>query len=124
MDVLSTVLVVDSDSKSRNTIAYELKRNGFKVSSTSGGMKDFELFPKMQFDLVIANVEMPCGSGLELLKAFREKQITIPVILTSGGETFPDEASLIQQGASGFFPKPIKPALVMEKVHRALKRAG
>lgn len=124
MENLSTVLVLDSDSRTRNTISYELKRNGFRVSSTSGGQKAFELFPRMQFDLVIASLEQAEGSGLDLLKVFRDRQITIPVLFTAGGESVPDEALLIQQGASGFFPKPIKPALVMEKVHKALRRAG
>lgn len=113
----NSILIVDSDANFRTTLAAELKAQGYVVSMATNGRKAFELFPTMPFALVIADAGLQPVSGLDLIRTFGEKGITVPVLLTSSNrDEKPDE--MRRQGAADFVHKPVTARDIADRIRR------
>lgn len=113
----NSILIVDGDANFRSTLGAELKAQGFVVSMATNGLKAFELFPTMPFALVIADAGLRPGSGLDLIRDFGEKGITVPVLLTSSNrEDKPEEMK--RQGAADFVHKPVSAREIADRIRR------
>jgi CheY-like chemotaxis protein len=78
------ILVVDDDPILRKAIAYELSTLGYQVVEADSGSKAFDLICENRIDLVLTDVHMPNGGGLELLERTKARDSTTPVLLMSG----------------------------------------
>jgi len=114
-----TILIIDSDTNYRTNLGSELKNHGYQVSMASCGSKAFELFPLMPFSVVVADIGMPNGNGLDLITTLAEKNIQVPVILTSSDHAVTAETAR-KAGAADFLHKPLNARDLMEKVRRVL----
>ncbi len=112
-----TILIVDSDANYRSNLGSELKNHGYQVSMASSGNKAFELFPTMPFQVVVADMSMANGNGVEMIHSFAEKNIQVPVILTSNDREANAE-EMKRLGAADFMFKPLTARDLMEKVRR------
>lgn len=113
----NSILIVDGDANFRSTLAAELKAQGFVVSMATNGRKAFELFPSMPFSLVIADAGLAQGNGLDLIRDFGEKGITVPVLLTSSNrDDKPDEMK--RQGAADLVHKPVTARDIADRIRR------
>ena len=113
----NSILIVDGDANFRTTLGAELKAQGYSVSMATNGRKAFELFPSMPFVLVIADATLQVGNGIELIRDFAEKGITVPVLLTSSNlDDTPEEMK--RQGAADFVHKPVSARDVADRIRR------
>ena len=73
-------------------------------------------------DLIVLDINMPAGNGLDILRRLRAKEKTqhIPVIVVTGEGTAAIEATARSLGAAEFFRKPLDPDLLCAAVERAL----
>jgi len=78
-----TVLVVEDDDEIRKRILNTLKFYFKKVYESSDGIDGYESFLALKPDLVISDIEMPDGNGIELVKNIREINTIIPIIVLS-----------------------------------------
>lgn len=101
-----TILLVDDETDLRDVIAFDLKRKGYEVTTASGGQEAWEKLKTLKsIDLVITDIKMPQGDGLELLKNIVAHQPHLPVIcLTGFAELSPEE--ILKLGAKAIFEKP------------------
>ena len=65
------VLVVEDDGEMRTLIAKFLRQNGFRVTGARNGAEMWDTISLAPVDLVLLDVMLPDGSGLELLKQLR-----------------------------------------------------
>lgn len=79
------VLLVDDDALLRETLAEALRAAGMIVSEADNGATGFTMIAGGGFDLVVTDLYMPDGDGLELLMRMRETAIATPVIVMTGG---------------------------------------
>ncbi|MFH1542221.1 MAG: response regulator [bacterium] len=80
------ILVIDDQESMRSITKSMLETEGYKVTEAEDGAEGLELFQEdpADFDLVLADVNMPKMDGFELLKAIKEEHLEIPVILLTG----------------------------------------
>jgi len=102
------LLVVEHDTLTRETLAMMLQYYGYDVTLASDGKEATRLLADMTPDLVVMDVRLPDGSGIEACREIRtELPGTRVVMLTS----YPDEEavlSAILAGASGYLLKQIR----------------
>src|SRR5579884_1971728 len=75
------ILVADDDALFRRTLVDWLERAGYEVEAVEDAHAAQQALAERRYDLVIADIQMPGNTQLELLHALREKRIAVPVIL-------------------------------------------
>ena len=116
-----TILIVDDEIDLRDALEFEFEMMELKVLKASGGIEALEIIKKgPRIDLVLSDIRMPKGDGIELLKAIRKLDPKIPIVaMITGFSNMPD-AKLLQFGATKVFHKPIKIEEVCECFEKAL----
>lgn len=102
------ILVVDDEVELCEALCFDINEAGYIAVKAHSGRQAIELLSKQSFDLIITDVKMPDGDGIELLKDIKSKNNEEPVVLLVSGFTDirPEEAYNL--GAEGVFPKPFK----------------
>lgn len=77
---------------------------------------------KTQFDLLILDINLPDGSGLDLLRALRSQGNTTPTILLTANDLEMDEVTGLEAGADDYITKPFSLAVLRARVQAQLRR--
>jgi DNA-binding response OmpR family regulator len=77
------ILIVDDDPHIRTLYKEELLDEGYEVVLANSGKEALELFEKEKFDLVTLDILMPGMDGIEVLRKMKEKNPTLPVIMST-----------------------------------------
>ena len=101
-----TVLVADDDRTIRTVLTQALTRAGCKVHATSSLTTLMRWVSEGKGDLVISDVMMPDGNGLEMLPAIREQRPSLPVIIISAQNTIMTAIQATEADAYDYLPKP------------------
>ena len=104
------VLVVDDEAPVCASVEKILKRKGHTVDQALSVDKALgQLNSGKRFDLVIADLMMPQAGGVELLKAMKENNCDVPVLIITGYASISSAVEATRHGASGYLPKPFTP---------------
>lgn len=119
------VLVVDDDPMVRALVTAELIASGFAVQRAADGSSARTLLLAGPIDLVLLDVLLPDGSGLELLEWLRAegRLATIPVIVLTGLDQEALIDAAFEAGATDFLRKPVEPAILAHRVRFALRES-
>jgi len=98
-------LVVDDRNESREVVAEDMTRVGFRVTEARDGVDGWRRFQHCRPDLVLSDLTMPGADGIDLLKRIR-KVSTVPVILFSATGDVRAAVTAIKAGAQEFFRFP------------------
>jgi CheY-like chemotaxis protein len=115
-----TVLVADDDRTIRTVLTQALTRAGCKVHATSSLMTLMRWVEEGKGDLVISDVIMPDGNGLETLPQINEKRPGLPVIVISAQNTIMTAIQATEADAYDYLPKPFDLPDLMKRAARAL----
>lgn len=77
---------------------------------------------KTQFDLLILDINLPDGSGLDLLRALRSQGNATPIILLTANDLEMDEVTGLKAGADDYITKPFSLAVLRARVQAQLRR--
>jgi EAL domain-containing protein (putative c-di-GMP-specific phosphodiesterase class I) len=114
------VLVADDEDALRRGIARMLENAGFEVETAEDGLKATEILARQSFDAVLTDVRMPGLSGIGVLRAVRERDLEVPVLLMTGSPDVASAVEALRYGASDYITKPIDAAVLERKVRRAV----
>jgi two-component system nitrogen regulation response regulator GlnG len=115
-----TVLVADDDRTIRTVLTQALTRAGCKVHATSSLMTLMRWVEEGKGDLVISDVIMPDGNGLETLPHISERRPGLPVIIISAQNTIMTAIQATEAEAYDYLPKPFDLPDLMKRAARAL----
>lgn len=103
------LLIIDDDALVRQSIVTYLTDSGFAVCSATDASSALELLADTSFppDLIITDLRMPNGDGLQLLQTLNERYSAIPVIVISGAGVMNDVVSALRLGARDYLIKPL-----------------
>jgi len=107
------ILLVEDEEALRELYTIFLERSGYVVVPVAGGHEAYELFKMGDIDLVVSDIKMPGGDGIELLSKIRETS-DIPVIMVTGYAE--EEGRVIEMGASALLTKPTPFAELISQV--------
>jgi DNA-binding NtrC family response regulator len=101
-----TILVVDDESAILDTVRILLKNEGFDVTVAQGGKAGLEQLGQKAFHVVLSDIRMPGASGIDILKAAREKDPDTPVVLMTAQAELRTAIEAVNQGAFHYIQKP------------------
>lgn len=113
------VLVVDDDDQIRRVIARTLRKAELAVVEVDSGLKAITQLEAGAFDVILSDVHMPDGDGLELLRAVRRIDLDVPVVLMSGIPDVATAAAAVEYGAFRYLTKPVDRDIVKTIRHAA-----
>jgi PAS domain S-box-containing protein len=114
-------LVADDDEILRRTLGRQLRRAGFEVISVESGAKAIAALETTAFDVVVSDVQMPDGDGLDVLRAIRRIDLDVPVVLITGVPSIATAAAAIEYGAFRFLTKPLDSDAFVKTVEHAAR---
>ncbi len=117
-----TVLVADDDRTIRTVLTQALTRAGCKVHATSSMMTLMRWVEEGKGDLVISDVIMPDGNGLEALPQIAKERPGLPVIVISAQNTIMTAIQAAEADAFDYLPKPFDLPDLMKRAARALSQ--
>jgi two-component system OmpR family response regulator len=118
------LLVVDDDHEIRRLLSRYLSEQGFRVAS-AGSKREFdERLATEKFDLVILDVMLPDGSGLDLCRELRQRIPGLPVILVTALKEDVDRIIGLEIGADDYIAKPFNPRELLARVRAVLRRTS
>lgn len=120
-----TILVADDDKAIRYVLEQSLKRSGYQVYTfeRSKDLLDFmEAGSKEVGDLVITDIVMPAGSGLDLMQTLRTRRPNLPVIVITAQSTLNNAVHAFERGAFEYLAKPFDIKQVITLVGQALEQ--
>lgn len=82
---MKRILVIDDNKATLETLEAMLERKGFEVRTAKCGNEGLNELNRSQFDLIVTDIVMPDGEGLELIYQIRQQRLQIPIIAMSGG---------------------------------------
>jgi CheY-like chemotaxis protein len=118
---MKKVLLVDDEALLIELIQFELERNHYEVKFAGGGHEGLKIFESEHFDIVVTDVRMPEGDGIELMKSAKKMRPNVPVILVTGFSDY-SKQELLELGASAVFYKPIAFSDIVDKVTELTSR--
>jgi YesN/AraC family two-component response regulator len=120
---MPTVLVIDENRATLDTIARALRDAGFGVALATTGQEGLRLAAQRPFDLVVADLRLPDVADIEVLKRLRQTLADVPVLVTGLAST----ASALEAGRLGavdYFEKPVVPDQLIQRVRAHVPAPG
>ena len=110
------ILIVEDEAGIVQFLKQGLEEEGFEISTALDGLLGFELFKKETFDLILLDWMLPKMNGLELCKAIRLKNKTIPIIFLTAKDTIQDTVEGLKSGANDYIKKPFSFDELLERI--------
>jgi DNA-binding NtrC family response regulator len=118
------ILVVDDDREMSDLLAEILTDEGLSARTASRAPEAMWMMDSVQFPLVITDLRMPGGSGMELLASIRAAHPETEVIMITAFGTIDTAIEAMKRGAYDYITKPFKTDEILAVVRRALEKIG
>lgn len=114
---LKRLLVVDDEPELLEVMIFGLESMGYDCFAADSAKAALELLRKETVDLVISDMRMPGGDGVELLEQMQKNLSQVPKLIFLSGYTDYSEKDLLSKGAQALVKKPIS----MEDLNKHLQ---
>jgi putative two-component system response regulator len=119
----TSILVVDDEESVQRVLARVLERGGYtRVATTSSSEEARELLAAGGIDVVLTDMQMPGGSGLELLRHIHESLPQVATLVVTGDDSADLADAALDLGAYGYLVKPFRRSEVLINVRNATRR--
>ena len=118
------ILVVDDEEFVRYVLKEMLVTADYDVATADNGRQAMLLFMRERFDLIIADIVMPEMDGIEVLRAVKEIDSAMPVILISGYPSAETAVRVTEMGAAEYITKPFNTDMLKLTVAKVLEKAN
>ncbi len=117
------VLVVDDETQIRRFLRIALEAQGFSLSEAANGRDGLVQAAMHRPDVVILDLGLPDGDGLDILRRLREWS-NVPVIVLSVRNAEQDKIALLDAGADDYLTKPFSAGELVARIRTALRHAA
>ncbi len=116
------ILLIEDDSVLTDGLIHTLKKTGYVVTATKSGRYAEQLVEAQDFDLIVLDLGLPDMDGLELLRKFRNRKISLPILILTARESMNDRIEGIRQGADDYMTKPFELMELEARIHALIRR--
>lgn len=115
------ILIVDDDAQIRQLAAKLLREHGHRVSVARDGREMWQVLATAAIDLIILDVMLPGGNGLDLCRELRART-HVPIIMVTALGSDTDRIVGLEIGADDYLVKPFNPRELLARIHAVLRR--
>src|SRR5499425_1467076 len=123
MASVADILLVEDKDSLRRVLRLTLENAGYSVTEASDTRSALNEIAATRHRLVLTDLRMPNGSGLDVLRAARSADGDVPVIVMTGFGSIDEAVQAMKDGAHDFLQKPVDSNHLLLLVERALEEA-
>jgi DNA-binding response OmpR family regulator len=116
-----TILVVEDEPALRDTLTYNLKKDGFTVETVGDGRSAIEAARRLKPDLVVLDIMLPELDGFEVARILR-REMTTPILMLTARDDEIDRVVGLEVGADDYLTKPFSMRELMARVKAQIRR--
>jgi len=116
--------IIDDERNIQATLAAILDRRGYTAVSAFNGRQGLQMISEHRPDVLLLDLGLPDGEGLELLQEIRKQHPDLPVIVVTAHDSLNNAIASIKIGAFHFISKPYVPEELLSLVAKALEQKG
>jgi DNA-binding response OmpR family regulator len=117
-----TILVVEDEPALRDTLSYNLKKDGFTVEAVGDGRTALDSARALKPDLIILDLMLPEIDGFEVCRILR-REMTTPILMLTARDDEIDRVVGLEVGADDYLTKPFSMRELMARVKAQLRRS-
>lgn len=121
MRVSEKILVVEDELVLRETLAYNLTKQGYQVVSVADGRMAVEIARKEQPDLLLLDVMLPGLDGFEVCRILRQ-EMQAPILMLTARADEVDKVVGLEMGADDYLTKPFSMRELLARIKAQLRR--
>ena len=118
---MTSILVLEDEDSVNRGIEFSLSREGYEVYSAKSIQEGWKLFLAHPFEMIICDINLPDGNGLDFIRKVREKSNVYIICLTALDQEF-DQVMGYEAGADDYVTKPFSLSVLLLKVNVFFKR--
>jgi two-component system alkaline phosphatase synthesis response regulator PhoP len=118
------ILVVEDDAVVRRAVRLACERDGLRVVEAASGTAALERIAADRPDLVLLDLLLPGLGGLDVCRAVRRRDETLPIIVVTAKSEETDKVLGLELGADDYVTKPFGPRELVARIHAVLRRAS
>jgi two-component system, OmpR family, alkaline phosphatase synthesis response regulator PhoP len=116
------ILIVEDERGLVITLRDRLTREGYGVDTTADPDEALARASERPFDLILLDLMLPGGSGVDLCSQLRAKGVTTPVIMLTARSAVVDKVIGLKMGADDYLTKPFEMAELLARIEVQLRR--
>lgn len=122
MTTINHILLAEDDVNLSTVLADYLRSRDFQVTTAADGQEAWETLSKKHFDVLLTNISMPKMNGWQLIKAVRDSNQQLPIIIISAKTDREDIIRGYQLGCDDYLTKPFSMDILICKIEAILRR--
>lgn len=115
------VLIVDDEPSLLRVYGRWLEAGGNQIAKAADAKSALALIASSDFDVIVSDIAMPEMDGVQLLRAVRQRDLDVPVILMTGTPTIESSVRAVEYGALRYLVKPFEEETLRDVVTQALR---
>src|SRR5699024_3250413 len=121
--LVTRILVVEDEESYRDSLVYQLTREGYEVEAVATGSEGLEAFDRQAADLVLLDLMLPGLSGTEVCRELRTHS-SVPVIMLTAKDSEIDKVVGLELGADDYVTKPYSFRELLARIRAVLRRGS
>ena len=117
-----SILMVDDEEETLETLSDILQKKGFYVETAKTGKEALAKAEERFFNVVLLDIKLPDMTGIEVLQALTEKRRSTMTIMMTGYATVQNAVDANNFGANAYLMKPIDPETLFQAITECLKK--
>ena len=118
---MKQIIIIEDDNALSNGVSLALKNESISITQCHSILQAKQMLAAHSFDLLILDINLPDGSGLDLLCEVK-KNSNVPVILPTANDMETDVVVGLEMGADDYITKPFSLAVLRARVHTQLRK--
>ncbi|MBI4827191.1 MAG: response regulator transcription factor [Nitrospirae bacterium] len=118
------ILAVDDDADILKVLKANLELHGYEVDAADTWAKAREILSAVQPDLIILDVMLPDGDGVEICRQVRKESPKIPIIMLTARDKVSDKVIGLESGADDYMVKPFETLELLARIKACLRRTA
>ncbi|PPD44343.1 MAG: DNA-binding response regulator [Methylobacter sp.] len=116
------ILLIEDDAVLADGLLHTLGSSGYTVSCATTALAAEQLVESQDFDLIVMDLGLPDLDGLQLLRRFRHRKVTLPIIILTARDGVNDRIGGIEQGADDYLTKPFELRELEARIQALIRR--
>ncbi|MGA7192734.1 MAG: response regulator, partial [Anaerolineales bacterium] len=116
-----SILIVEDEPALQDTLAYNLKKDGYIVETVGDGLSALEAARRLRPDLIILDIMLPKMDGFEVARILR-KELTTAILMLTARDDEIDRVVGLEVGADDYLTKPFSMRELLARVKAQLRR--